>query len=164
MRKRHKVIVTCAITGAAHTPCMSPYLPITPQQIADEAIAAYGSIVRNHPDHNLAPDAQYKLGQCHEEAGNLDEALEAYVTLAATYPKSPLIANVMLRTRCERFSPRSQMPATSISTGFSSARPFASWVNRIASNASVRRNLGPKETSTCHAPLEESFRSTWQPG
>ncbi len=40
MRKRHKVIVTCAITGAAHTPCMSPYLPITPQQIADEAIAA----------------------------------------------------------------------------------------------------------------------------
>ena len=33
-------IVTCAITGAIHTPSMSPYLPITPRQIADEAIAA----------------------------------------------------------------------------------------------------------------------------
>ncbi len=35
-----KVIITCAVTGAIHTPTMSPYLPITPQQIADEAVAA----------------------------------------------------------------------------------------------------------------------------
>ena len=35
-----KVIITCAVTGAIHTPSMSPYLPITPQQIADEAVAA----------------------------------------------------------------------------------------------------------------------------
>jgi uncharacterized protein (DUF849 family) len=34
------VIITCAITGAIHTPSMSPYLPIAPRQIADEAIAA----------------------------------------------------------------------------------------------------------------------------
>ena len=40
MRERKKVIITCAITGAAHTPGMSPYLPITPEQIADEAVAA----------------------------------------------------------------------------------------------------------------------------
>jgi len=40
MIKREKVIITCAITGAIHTPCMSPYLPITPEQIANEAIAA----------------------------------------------------------------------------------------------------------------------------
>jgi uncharacterized protein (DUF849 family) len=36
-----KVIVTAAITGAIHTPTMSPYLPITPEQIADQAIGAY---------------------------------------------------------------------------------------------------------------------------
>ena len=36
----HKVIITCAVTGAIHTPSMSPYLPITPEQIADEAVAA----------------------------------------------------------------------------------------------------------------------------
>ena len=35
-----KVIVTCAVTGSIHTPSMSPHLPITPKQIADEAVAA----------------------------------------------------------------------------------------------------------------------------
>ncbi len=34
------VIVTCAVTGAIHTPTMSAHLPITPAQIAEEAIAA----------------------------------------------------------------------------------------------------------------------------
>ena len=35
-----KVIVTCAVTGAIHTPSMSPHLPVTPQEIADAAIGA----------------------------------------------------------------------------------------------------------------------------
>jgi uncharacterized protein (DUF849 family) len=34
------VIVTCAVTGAIHTPTMSDHLPITPAQIAEEAIGA----------------------------------------------------------------------------------------------------------------------------
>ena len=34
------VIVTCAITGAIHTPTMTPHLPITPAQIAEAAIGA----------------------------------------------------------------------------------------------------------------------------
>ena len=34
------VVITCAITGAIHTPTMSPYLPITADEIAREAIAA----------------------------------------------------------------------------------------------------------------------------
>ncbi|HXD74096.1 MAG TPA: 3-keto-5-aminohexanoate cleavage protein [Vicinamibacterales bacterium] len=34
------MIVTCAVTGAIHTPTMSPYLPITAGQIADAAIGA----------------------------------------------------------------------------------------------------------------------------
>ena len=33
-------IITAAITGAVHTPSMSPYLPITPEQIAEEAVRA----------------------------------------------------------------------------------------------------------------------------
>jgi uncharacterized protein (DUF849 family) len=40
MRKAKKVIITCAVTGSVHTPSMSPYLPITPDQIAAEAVAA----------------------------------------------------------------------------------------------------------------------------
>jgi uncharacterized protein (DUF849 family) len=35
-----KVIITCAVTGAIHTPTMSPHLPITPEQIAESAIGA----------------------------------------------------------------------------------------------------------------------------
>ncbi len=35
-----KVIITCAITGAIHTPTMSPHLPITADEIADGAIGA----------------------------------------------------------------------------------------------------------------------------
>lgn len=35
-----KVIITAAVTGAVHIPSMSEYLPITPQQIIDEAVAA----------------------------------------------------------------------------------------------------------------------------
>ena len=35
-----KAIITCAITGAMHTPTMSDALPITPAQIAKESIAA----------------------------------------------------------------------------------------------------------------------------
>jgi 3,5-dioxohexanoate:acetyl-CoA acetone transferase len=35
-----KVIITCAVTGAIHTPSMSPYLPVTAEEIADAAIGA----------------------------------------------------------------------------------------------------------------------------
>jgi uncharacterized protein (DUF849 family) len=35
-----KVIITCAVTGAIHTPSMSPHLPVTAQEIADAAIGA----------------------------------------------------------------------------------------------------------------------------
>ena len=40
MSASRKVIITCAVTGAIHTPSMSPYLPITPKEIADAAVAA----------------------------------------------------------------------------------------------------------------------------
>ena len=40
MSKSRKVIITCAPTGAIHTPSMSPYLPVTADEIAAAAIAA----------------------------------------------------------------------------------------------------------------------------
>ena len=39
-RKNDKVIITCAVTGAIHTPTMSPALPVTPDEIAMQAIEA----------------------------------------------------------------------------------------------------------------------------
>jgi uncharacterized protein (DUF849 family) len=40
MSKSRKVIITCAVTGAIHTPSMSAHLPVTPDEIADAAIGA----------------------------------------------------------------------------------------------------------------------------
>ena len=40
MAEPRKVIITCAVTGAIHTPSMSPHLPITAAEIADAAIGA----------------------------------------------------------------------------------------------------------------------------
>jgi uncharacterized protein (DUF849 family) len=40
MAARNKVIITCAPTGAIHTPSMSPHLPVTPAEIAEAGIAA----------------------------------------------------------------------------------------------------------------------------
>ena len=39
--KRRKVMITCAVTGAIHTPSMSPHLPITADEIADAALGAH---------------------------------------------------------------------------------------------------------------------------
>src|SRR4029077_17123987 len=40
MPLRSKVVITCAVTGSIHTPTMSPYLPLTPDEVAKDAIAA----------------------------------------------------------------------------------------------------------------------------
>ncbi|WP_024667006.1 3-keto-5-aminohexanoate cleavage protein [Pseudomonas syringae] len=49
--KNRKIIITCAVTGAMHTPSMSEFLPISPEQIAQQAIEAVeagASIVHLH--------------------------------------------------------------------------------------------------------------------
>ena len=40
MAKPRKTIITCAVTGAIHTPSMSEYLPVTASEIAEAAIGA----------------------------------------------------------------------------------------------------------------------------
>lgn len=39
-KPKRKVIITCAVTGAIHTPTMSPHLPVTPDEIVRESLAA----------------------------------------------------------------------------------------------------------------------------
>jgi len=64
-RKRKKTIITCAVTGAIHTPTMSDALPFTAEDIADQAIEAAragASILHLHarnPENgsvSIAPD------------------------------------------------------------------------------------------------------------
>ncbi|GAC1562837.1 MAG: 3-keto-5-aminohexanoate cleavage protein [Beijerinckiaceae bacterium] len=40
MAAARKVVITCAVTGAIHTPSMSPHLPITPDEIIADSLAA----------------------------------------------------------------------------------------------------------------------------
>jgi uncharacterized protein (DUF849 family) len=40
MAKSGKVVITCAVTGSIHTPTMSPYLPLGPDEVARQAIEA----------------------------------------------------------------------------------------------------------------------------
>lgn len=51
MATARKVVISCAVTGAIHTPSMSPYLPITADEIAQSALdaaAAGAAIVHLH--------------------------------------------------------------------------------------------------------------------
>jgi uncharacterized protein (DUF849 family) len=38
---REKIIITAALTGAIHTPSMSPHLPVTPEELIEEAVKAH---------------------------------------------------------------------------------------------------------------------------
>jgi len=65
MRKTNKAIITCAPTGSIHTPSMSPHLPVTADQIAEQAIAAAeaGAAIlhlhaRNPADGSPSPKAE----------------------------------------------------------------------------------------------------------
>ncbi|MBI5969418.1 MAG: 3-keto-5-aminohexanoate cleavage protein [Deltaproteobacteria bacterium] len=60
-----KAIFTAAITGSIHTPTMTPYLPITPDQIADDAVRAWNAgaaavhiHVRNPETGQPSPDLE----------------------------------------------------------------------------------------------------------
>jgi len=62
-KTQDKVIISCAVTGAMHTPSMSPYLPVTPDEIFEEAIdaAEAGAAIlhlhaRNPVDGRPTPD------------------------------------------------------------------------------------------------------------
>ena len=41
MAKQSKIIITAAITGATHTPSLSPYFPSTPEEIIKDAVEAH---------------------------------------------------------------------------------------------------------------------------
>ena len=48
-----KVIITCAVTGAIHTPSMSPYLPVTADEL-EQAARAMADGARNKANVDLA--------------------------------------------------------------------------------------------------------------
>lgn len=113
----NKFIVTAAITGAIHTPSMSPYLPITPDEIADDAVRAYeaGAAVvhihaRNPQDgHPMADPKLFEkiLGKiksrcdvviCTTTGGGVGQSTEERIKVVTTF--SPELASLNAGTLC----------------------------------------------------------------
>lgn len=103
MQFKNKTIITAAITGAIHTPTMSPYLPITPQQLIDEIIAVHeagGAVAHLHvrdPETGIPTSDQdmYKeivtevkkqcdIVICITTGGRLGEPIEKRVEVVST--------------------------------------------------------------------------------
>jgi len=99
----NKKVITAALTGAIHTPSMSPHLPITPEELIDEAVAAHAAgaaVVHLHvrnPENGM-PNADQALFKhiavevkkqcdvilCTTTGGALGEPVEKRVKVAST--------------------------------------------------------------------------------
>ena len=81
---RNKVVITCAVTGAIHTPSMSPHLPITPEEISQaalEAAEAGAAIVHLHARN--------------PQTGQPDQSPEAFLPfLKEIHAKSNVVINI----------------------------------------------------------------------
>ena len=80
---REAAIVTCALTGAIHTPGMSPHLPVTPDEIVAEgrrAAEAGAAILHVH-----ARDP---------ETGKPDQSVEAFARILPTLKETGAVVNV----------------------------------------------------------------------
>jgi len=53
------------------------------------AVEYFEDVIRNGPQWSRAPEAQFLIGQCHQEAGDLEMAITAYRVLGYRYPDSP---------------------------------------------------------------------------
>jgi uncharacterized protein (DUF849 family) len=80
MASTRSVIITCAVTGAIHTPSMSPYLPVTAKQIANAAVGAAE-----------AGAAIVHLHARNPETGRPDQSLEAF---------APFLSEIKQRSDC----------------------------------------------------------------
>jgi uncharacterized protein (DUF849 family) len=100
---KNKVVITAAVTGAIHTPTMSPYLPITPKQLIDEILAVHdagGTVAHLHvrdPETGM-PNADQEIFSgiatevkkhcdiilCTTTGGKLGEPVEKRVKVVST--------------------------------------------------------------------------------
>lgn len=81
MKNSKKVIISCAVTGSIHTPSMSDHLPITPEEIAEQSIAASragAAILHLHarnPDGSPSPDPKIFMEFLPEIKRNCDSVV-----------------------------------------------------------------------------------------
>jgi uncharacterized protein (DUF849 family) len=84
MAKQRKVIITCAVTGAIHTPSMSDYLPISAKEIEDAAVGAVeagASIVHLHARNRADGRPSQSVDLFKEFVGNVKQRCAGVINL-----------------------------------------------------------------------------------
>jgi len=119
MPSPRKVIITCAVTGAIHTPSMSPHLPVTAAEIADAAIGAAE-----------AGAAVVHLHARNSEDGRPDQTPEAFL---------PFLQTIKQRSDCVINITTGGAPTMSIEER---VRPAATWQPEVASLNMGSMNFG----------------------
>ena len=119
MRQKRKVIITCAVTGAIHTPSMSEYLPVTASEIAEAAIGAAE-----------AGAAVVHLHARNPEDGRPDQTPEAFL---------PFLQTIKQRSNCVVNITTGGAPTMSIEER---VRPAATWQPEVASLNMGSMNFG----------------------
>ncbi|SPO54615.1 conserved protein of unknown function [Pseudomonas sp. JV551A1] len=80
-----KVIITCAVTGGAHTPSMSPFLPVTPEEIAAqsiEAVEAGAAIVHLHARDPVTGKPTGNPDVFRQFVGRIKQATDAVINIS----------------------------------------------------------------------------------
>lgn len=80
-----KVIITCAVTGGAHTPTMSPHLPVTPEEIAEQSIGAIEAGAAIVHLHARDPQTGKPTGDpdvFRQFVGHIKEATDAVINIS----------------------------------------------------------------------------------
>lgn len=119
MARKSKTIITCAVTGAIHTPSMSPYLPVTAEEIADAAIGAHE-----------AGAAIVHLHARNPEDGRPDQSPEAF---------APFLHVIKQRAACIVNITTGGAPTMSIEERI---RPAETWQPEVASLNMGTMNFG----------------------
>ncbi len=112
-----KCILTCAITGSAHTPSMSPHLPITPTQIADEAIAAHkagAAIVHLHARDPGTGQSSFNVDLFREITDRIRSNCDAILNIS-TGGSAPLV---------DRIAPAQALRPEMVSLNMGSLSPY----------------------------------------
>jgi len=63
-----------------------------------KARTLFSDFVKKYPDHELADNALYWLGECSYTKGDYEKAVEIFKALVLTYPKGPKVPDAPLKT------------------------------------------------------------------
>jgi tol-pal system protein YbgF len=64
---------------------------------AADAAGLFNEFAKRHPDHSLADNALYWLGECHYTLGRYPQAVEEFKRLIQTYPKAEKVPDALLK-------------------------------------------------------------------